>query len=457
VTASLRAITIGDAETVFAWQTNPDIRRYFRISRAPSWDEHVAWLEGKLADPEAFLWLIMDGKLACGILRLERESPGVFEVSILIDPTRQGRGLGLAALALARAEKPASLLCAEVLGGNEASHALFTRAGYVSEDGRYAQRPGAVAIICADGGPGVGLGHVHRCFALGNVLRARGLHVVVLALCAELADLAAAASFSATPCEADEVAIMDKAEGASVLVFDHYHLDMSRLTAPVLLAFDDKEDRPTPADVLVNGSPAASADVYAALGAKRVLSGPAYQVIRTDLKRPDDRDPGAPPQRLLATIGGGDPFSLLPVLANWLGGLQFTDMQVDLIVGPYAEAPDAPDGVTLHKDPANMVDLIAQADIAVSAAGQTLMELLYCGVPTAALCLAENQLLNLKALEDEAAVLAAGNTDDPNWLEVLDVAVNKLLTDPSLRTRLSMKAGRLVDGKGAERVAEAIL
>ena len=55
------------------------------------------------------------------------------------------------------------------------------------------------------------------------------------------------------------------------------------------------------------------------------------------------------------------------------------------------------------------------------------------------------------------AVLAAGNTDDPNWLEVLDVAVNKLLTDPSLRTRLSMKAGRLVDGKGAERVAEAIL
>lgn len=457
MTASLREITRDDAETLFAWQSCPDIRRHFRISQTPSWDDHLTWLEGKLADPDAFLWLIMDGNHPGGTLRLERESPGIFEVSILVDPTRQRRGLGVAALALARAEKPAALLRAEVLDGNDASHALFRRAGYVLEEERYVQRPGAVAIIRADGGSGVGLGHVRRCFALGKALKARGLEVVVLAPSEELADLAAAAGLAATPCGADEAAIMDKAEGASVLVFDHYHLDMSRLSAPILLAFDDTEDRPTPADVVVNGSPAASAIFYASLGAKRVLSGPAYQVIRPDLKRLDGRDPSASPRRLLATIGGGDPRSMLPVLANWLGGPRFTNIQVDLVVGPYAQVPHASDRVTLHKDPANMVDLIAQADIAVSGAGQTLMELLYCGVPTAALCLAENQALNLKALEGEGVVLAAGNADDPNWIETLDVAVNKLLTDPGLRTRLSINASQLVDGMGAERIAEAIL
>ncbi len=457
MTTSLRKIIIDDAETLFAWQSNPDIRRHFYNPQIPCWDDHLTWLEGKLADPDALLWLIMDGKHPGGTLRLDRASPGVFDVSILVDPTRQGRGLGLAALALARAEKPAALLRAEVLDGNDASHALFRRAGYVLEEGRYVQRPGAVAIIRADGGPGVGLGHVRRCFALGSALKARGLEVVILADCAALADLAAAAGFAATPCGADEAAIMDKAEGAAVLVFDHYHLDMSLLSAPILLAFDDTEARPTPADVVVNGSPAASASVYASLGARKVLSGPAYQVIRMDLERPDDRDPAGLPRRMLVTIGGGDPRAMLPVLAKWLGGPRFKDMRVDLVVGAYAQAPHVPDGVTLHKDPANMAELIAQADMAVSAAGQTLMELLYCGVPTAVLCLAENQAPNLNALEREGVVLAAGNADDSNWLETLDAAVNKLLTDPALRTTLSTKAGQLVDGKGAQRIAEAIV
>jgi UDP-2,4-diacetamido-2,4,6-trideoxy-beta-L-altropyranose hydrolase len=457
VTTSLRKIVIDDAETLFAWQRNTDIRRHFHVPQIPSWDDHLTWLKGKLADRDALLWLIMDGEHPGGTLRLDRESPGVFDVSILVEPARQGRGLGLAALALARAEKPAALLRAEVLDDNDASHALFQKAGYVLGAGRYLQRPGTVAIIRADGGPGVGLGHVRRCFALGSALKTRGFEVVVLADCAAIEALAATAGLAATSCGADETAIMDKAEGAAVLVLDHYHLDMSLLSAPILLAFDDTEQRPTPADVVVNGSPAASSIVYASLGARKVLAGPAYQVIRTDLKRPDDRDPSALPRRVLVTIGGGDPRSMLPVLARWLGGSRFADMQTDLVVGPYAEVPQVPDGVTLHKDPANMAELIAQADIAVSAAGQTLMELLYCGVPTAALCLAENQEPNLKALEEEGAVLAAGNADDPDWFETLDVAMNKLLTDPALRIGLSTKARQLVDGKGAQRIADAIV
>ena len=453
---SLREITREDAETLFGWQSHPDIRQHFRITQKPSWDDHLVWLERKLADHDALLWMIMDGNRPSGVLRLDRESPGIFEVSILVDPMRQGRGLGLAALLLARAAKPAALLCAEVLSSNIASQKLFRRAGYLPEGGRYVQRAGNIVMIRAAGGTSAGLGHVRRCLALGKVLKARGFDVVVLAPCAELANLAAAAGFATVPCGSDEAAIMRIAEGASILVIDHYHLDMSQLSARLLLAFDDTAQRPTPADVVVNGSPGASAELYVSLGAKRVLPGPAYQVIRGDLKRRDDRDASAPPRRLLVTIGGGDPRAILPFLAKWLGGPRFLDVRVDLVVGPYAELPDAPDGITLHKDPANMVDLIAQADIAVSAGGQTLMELLYCGVPTAALCLAENQARNLKSLADESAVLVAGSADDPNWLETLDIAVSKLLTDGGLRTRLSRTAATLVDGKGAERIAEAI-
>jgi RimJ/RimL family protein N-acetyltransferase len=52
-----------------------------------------------------------------------------------------GNGVGAAMLAFARAAVPWAALVAEVLPGNDASHALFARAGYVRRDGLYFNEP----------------------------------------------------------------------------------------------------------------------------------------------------------------------------------------------------------------------------------------------------------------------------------------------------------------------------
>jgi UDP-2,4-diacetamido-2,4,6-trideoxy-beta-L-altropyranose hydrolase len=75
------------------------------------------------------------------MLRMDRKGEKGWEVSILIDAARHGRGIGAAALAAARRLVPEASLLAEVLPENTASHALFARAGYRRMNGWYEAKP----------------------------------------------------------------------------------------------------------------------------------------------------------------------------------------------------------------------------------------------------------------------------------------------------------------------------
>ena len=55
--------------------------------------------------------------------------------------------------------------------------------------------------------------------------------------------------------------------------------------------------------------------------------------------------------------------------------------------------------MTVHSAPEDMRAIMATADLAVTAGGQTTYELAASGVPAVALCIAENQRPNLAALQ----------------------------------------------------------
>ncbi len=129
----LRPAEMSDAPRILAWQASPGMRTHFRTPRVPTAEEHTAWLSRSLSDPDRILSIIRVGGEAAGLLRLDRD-PRVdgehHEVSILISPGCQGRGVGKAALALAERLVPGAVLRAEVLAGNAPSRALFAAAGY---------------------------------------------------------------------------------------------------------------------------------------------------------------------------------------------------------------------------------------------------------------------------------------------------------------------------------------
>ena len=64
------------------------------------------------------------------VVRADRRDDG-WEVSILVDPQRAGRGIGRTALALLDELMAGARLHAHVVAANDASHRMFRAAGYV--------------------------------------------------------------------------------------------------------------------------------------------------------------------------------------------------------------------------------------------------------------------------------------------------------------------------------------
>ncbi len=140
-TVALRKVETDDAEQMFLWQSAPQTRQFARNPEVPAWDDHVVWLDRRLADEDCLFAMVeLDGQ-AVGLVRLDRRAAGS-EVSIVVAPERRGQGVGWAALALVRRLAPRDRLTAFVKPENTASLNLFERAGYVpSGDGLLHQLP----------------------------------------------------------------------------------------------------------------------------------------------------------------------------------------------------------------------------------------------------------------------------------------------------------------------------
>jgi RimJ/RimL family protein N-acetyltransferase len=158
----VRPATMDDAELMLAWQRAPETRRFAHNPAAPERDTHFDWCRSRLADPETVLSIILHDEAPAGVLRLDRRAAEdtagtrAFVVSILVAPERHQRGIGAATLALAHRLEPDALLLADVLAENQASQALFRRAGYVWRGGRYEQWPAGTASVGAVAGKNAG-------------------------------------------------------------------------------------------------------------------------------------------------------------------------------------------------------------------------------------------------------------------------------------------------------------
>lgn len=140
----LRLAQGSDKEWLLALQQAPQTRRHFRNSRVPSADEHACWMTRTLFDQRVLLLVIEAEGERGGYVRLDRldSESAAFEISVAVCPKLHGRGLGSAALLLARRLQPDAVFDAEILPENFASRALFTRAGFRQMgEGRYQQRP----------------------------------------------------------------------------------------------------------------------------------------------------------------------------------------------------------------------------------------------------------------------------------------------------------------------------
>jgi RimJ/RimL family protein N-acetyltransferase len=132
----LRAISPADARQIWLWRNHPATRALSRNSAEIPWEQHLAWLEGHLGQADRLFFIGRLGRQEIGVIRFDELAgePGAYEVSLYLDPSLHGLGLGTGLLRAgeqALAERPGACeIRAEVLDENASSLALFRAAGY---------------------------------------------------------------------------------------------------------------------------------------------------------------------------------------------------------------------------------------------------------------------------------------------------------------------------------------
>ena len=110
----------------------------------------------------------------------------------------------------------------------------------------------------------------------------------------------------------------------------------------------------------------------------------------------------------------------------------------------------------IHEQPPSLAALMVQADLAVSGGGTTLYELACSGLPAIVLELADNQARGCRAMAAAGAVIYAGRAEAMDG-RALGQLIADVLEDSDRRRRMTLAGTQLVDGLGADRVADALL
>ena len=332
-----------------------------------------------------------------------------------------------------------------------------------------------------DAGPHLGLGHLQRSLALATALKMAGAESIFLinndAPSHEKArqdgyrviSLAAVESWTA----ADGRSTLEAAafHGCDAVVVDYHeagtaYLASLRDAGLYVIARDDQALYPFPCHRVFNGNADAKRLSYcSSSGDTSFLLGTRYMVIKQEFWKLPRRSSSAEVRNVLVILGGMDQYDLMPKILNLLDSVN-GDFTVTAVAGPYfhnidaiqAAAKNATRTINVISSPGTVDRLMLEADLAISAAGQTLYELAATGCPTIAVAVAANQKGHLEALAEIGIVLDAGDaTGNTDIMTKIRKALGSSLLDSDARYAMAAAGQRLVDGQGAQRVAQTVL
>lgn len=334
-------------------------------------------------------------------------------------------------------------------------------------------------VVRADASTRMGLGHVMRCLALSHAWQGSGERMVFLSaapipavkarLEAEGVELRVMASQPGSTEDAIRTRDLAREIGADWIVVDGYQFDsryqslVSEGGCRVLLIDDNGQAGHYSADLVLNQNPYAREEVYCSReGHTSLLLGPRYALLRREflLWKQPQRERSSKSLRLLIAMGGTDAtnatFKALEALALARPG----DLETTVVVGagnPHIElVRSAAKGtglpIRVMVDPPSMPDLMAAADVALSASGSTCWELAYMGVPSLLLVVADNQRLLAESLHAQGVASSLGWHEEISSADIAE-ALTTLLQAPERRREMALRGRALVDGLGSQRVA----
>ena len=317
----------------------------------------------------------------------------------------------------------------------------------------------ALAQAWQDTGGNVAFAMAESTPAIDRRLRSEGIEIVQLEVSPNSIE------------DARDVSALARRCHATWIVVDGYRLDseyqrnLKNAGRKVFLVDDLGQCEHYFADLVLNQNVHASEAMYRSREAyTRLLLGPRFAMLRRDFKPWSKWQREITPngRRVLVTLGGSDPDNVTATVLEALRAVNISGLEVVAVLGgsnPHIDfltrlASQSP-AIRFFRDAANMPELMAWADIAVSAAGSTCAEMCLLGLPAILIDLAENQRPVAQELSRKQAAIHLGSSKEVTAAEIGE-KVQALLLAAEHRVSLSQRSRELVDGEGVERVRAAI-
>ena len=213
----------------------------------------------------------------------------------------------------------------------------------------------------------------------------------------------------------------------SWLVVDHYAIDarwerkLRAHSTVQIMVIDGIANRSHDCDLLLDQtySPAGAlrwdglvpASCQRLVGPQFALLRPEFVSAQRNLRRRDGRV-----RRIFVAFGGVDEPNATALALDAIAELARPDLAVDVVVGaanPHLrqlqERCLAVDNVHLHVQVFGVAELMARADLAISAGGGLLLEQCFMQLPSIVVSIAANQIRPARALHELGAVLYVGD------------------------------------------------
>lgn len=347
----------------------------------------------------------------------------------------------------------------------------------------------------------IGTGHVMRCLTLADALQVAGAHcyficrkhpgnliaqirqrgfmvrelpadievLVTDELATEAQSIYAAWLGANWATDAAQTKVGVGAAAVDWLIVDHYAIDARweqalRPSCRKLMVIDDLANRPHHCDILLDQNYGSMQEQYLKLVPDycKMLVGSNYALLRPEFSKWREfslkRRKSPEFKKLLITLGGVDPDNITGEILNQLKQSNLPkDIEITVILG--ANAPHLTNVQTLAQtmgyktivkaNVSNMAEIIANADLAIGAAGTTTWERCSLGLPTLLLGISQNQVQAKKTFRSLGFTFIDLYSDDPNKGVEIFAEINYL-------DLINQKVNITIDGKGASRVVEHI-
>ncbi|MFA5181795.1 MAG: UDP-2,4-diacetamido-2,4,6-trideoxy-beta-L-altropyranose hydrolase [Syntrophales bacterium] len=345
--------------------------------------------------------------------------------------------------------------------------------------------------IRADADSQIGTGHIMRCIALAQGWQDQGGKVTFLSHCESgaLRERISKEGFKFVKVETPHPNPDDLVQTIAYLklkrpsprvpyastdwfVLDGYHFSPEyqravRDAGIRLLVIDDMNHLPYyHADFLLNQNIYAPELEYRCDEDTALLLGTHYVLLRREFLgyRNFKRQIPARAKNILVTLGGGDSDNVTLKVIKSLKPLDKTDFSVKIVIGPanpHQESLRKALSATFFNselliNPINMPELMAWAELAISAGGSTCWELAFMGLPCLLFILSNNQEPIVSSLNNGNAAQNLGWYCRYDFSKLSDLMFS-LISDIEVRKAMSDNSKVLIDGRGSLRVCESMM